>query len=194
MSSFGYLVPDSADGLGHSVCSHSSLPACCLTPEPTYILLPVRSLSWSSRVDRISHHMGTYVAPTCRSCRKAGVNWYRTKRPALGSHCFLPPAEDKMNKNNKKQSAFWVPALARLIRAMHICVQVFLLNWWTNKPFDILEGFWTRHIMCYLVSARWSSPGIGGLVISKRTVPVSMSRILNLVKSIMWTFSSGEQR
>lgn len=40
-------------------------------------------------------HMVTYVAPTCRSCRKAGVNWYRTKRPALGSHCFLPPARDE---------------------------------------------------------------------------------------------------
>ena len=30
-------------------------------------------------------HRCTYVAPTVVSLRKAGVNWYRTKRPAFGS-------------------------------------------------------------------------------------------------------------
>lgn len=44
-------------------------------------------ITWTS-----NKYFVTYVAPTCRSCRKAGVNWYRTKRPAFGSHCFLPPA------------------------------------------------------------------------------------------------------
>ena len=36
----------------------------------------------------------TYVAPTCRRWRKAGVNWYRTNRPALGSQSFLQPATE----------------------------------------------------------------------------------------------------
>lgn len=37
-------------------------------------------------------------------------------------------------------------------------------------------------------------PVEGGLVISNRTVPVSMSLILNLVKSMLCMFCSGPQR
>ena len=40
----------------------------------------------------------TYVAPTCRRWRKAGVNWYRTNRPAFGSQSFLLPATEKQDK------------------------------------------------------------------------------------------------
>lgn len=47
----------------------------------------------------------TYVAPTCRNCRKAGVNWYRTKRPALGSQCFLPPAKERKETEKRKKES-----------------------------------------------------------------------------------------
>lgn len=99
------------------------------TLKPTRLLHPVCVFCQCSRVDRtLLHHsaffffkasghslslspplthlsfgwkMSTYVAPTCRNCRKAGVNWYRTKRPALGSQCFLPPAKEERFKRKE---------------------------------------------------------------------------------------------
>lgn len=43
----------------------------------------------------------TYVAPTWRSLRKAGVNWYLTNLPALGSTSFLSPCSRSKTKKNE---------------------------------------------------------------------------------------------
>lgn len=177
------------------LCSHSSLSACWLWHQSLHIsyFRYVPSVGAAGLTGYYTTWGLTWLQPAA-AVGKPGWTGIGQNGRHWGHTAFYHQLKTRWIKTTKSSQLFEFQPLLGLFELCTYACRFFLLNWWTNKPSDILEGFWTCHIMCYLVSARWSSPGVGGLVISKRTVPVSMSRILNLVKSIMWTFSSGEQR
>lgn len=189
-----YLVPDSAGGLVCSVCSHSSSSARRPTRMPTHLphTSHIRYVSSVSAAGLTGHYCIIQLFSDAYIHTERWLTWLQPAATAgrlgwtgigqngrrWGHRAFCLPLKRRHLKEKKWHEKYQLWHYIILCRIMGTY----------NSIHNILN------IICYLVPEVWSWPGVGGLVISNSTVPVSMSRILNLVKSIMWTFSSGEQR
>lgn len=68
-----------------------------------------------SYVHSESYGLATYVAPTVRSFKKAGVNWYLTKRPALVSTSPLS-SSPSIRPNPENMFLYYVSRIERLLQ------------------------------------------------------------------------------